>query len=85
MTTTTRIPNPLALGFSMLDPCDLCGTSGLTAWINGRVGVYDLGDDPTVAVPGEHLGPPERLAELHLYLCRTCLLEAVSRTDPPAR
>src|SRR5438105_4330564 len=61
----------LKLGFSAMDACTRCGREEETAWINAE----DPFDLPTST------GAPA----ISLYLCRTCLLEAISRTYEEGR
>ena len=64
--------------------CDYCGQSGATAWIHGKVGIYDytIQAVPLVAPPMNHVGTPDGQGELHLYLCDACLRASLSRLDP---
>ena len=68
--------------------CDYCGEQKQTAWIHGKLGIYDLDIQqiPVIAPPTHQPLLPERQGELHLYLCGACLREALSRVEPaPAR
>lgn len=73
----------LNIGFSSLNPCDHCGAMKQTAWINGTAGLYGskMGT-PFVAPPANYDDTPDRLVELHIYLCEDCIRVALSRTEP---
>ena len=66
--------------------CDYCGEQKETAWIHGKLGIYDLDIQqvPVVAPPAQQSATPERHGELHLYLCAACLRLALSRVEPVA-
>ncbi|HTE85227.1 MAG TPA: hypothetical protein VK821_10880 [Dehalococcoidia bacterium] len=84
-----HVDDRLSLGVSTQDECDIChgglnlffsgSTTLTTCWINGPVGLHRTGDTVMAAFP-EHYPEPQELAELHLYICRGCLIKALSRT-----